>query len=128
VIFSLVLIGTGAGGEQEHFGYALILIEQLGESTTFTDLAESALQVDFEQLEELIPENQPIAKLLRNNFSEEVSASRKEPIVNLAEIYTNHFREPKLRQVVNFHSSPTGKKWLHMGNRLQSEVDTAECE
>ena len=109
VIFCLVLIGTGAGGEQEHFGYALILIEQFGASTAFTDLTENALQVDFEQLEELLLENQPKAKLLRNNFSEEVSASRKELIVK-------------------FHSSPTSKKWLNMGNRLQSEVDTAEYE
>ena len=106
----------------------MILIEQLGASTAFTDLAESALQVDFEQLEELEPENQSKAKLLRKIFSEEVNASRKELIVNLAEIYTNHFSEPELRQVVNFHSSPTGKNWLIMGNQLQSEVDTVGYE
>jgi len=83
------------------------LIDLLLQITNQTDILEKKINNIFDMLNNAFPGSDAVkAKKIRNLFNKEEILHRLTPIIDL------HFSVEELEQVVNFYSTPAGKKLI----------------
>jgi hypothetical protein len=128
LLLNLLIILSAAGGypeagEAEKIRSAARLVDRLGITQRYLEVADSAVQASMAEQQLCRADLQVCLEVIKEFFDEEVLQSREELAANLAEVYAAAYSEQELEEILRFFESPSGQAWLEKGQTVEASLD-----